>query len=214
MTKRVYYFRPSPLEKLLRKLSAGYQSVAIDRDAPPSRWRLPAVFVVDAARDRPKDLEQTVPFGKTLRVIYLIQRSRPPRGLSKRSSFALLSKPASRPILEKALSAAFEALSEVRKRSRTRKELVQTRSELGTLNRIGLALSTEHNTDVWKRPWHLMLDRWLAGVTQRIITVSEAVRQFYMSRGLPEDRLQTIPNGIMLEGRGAPVRSVTGSPAS
>ena len=105
MTKRVYYFRPSPLEKLLRKLSAGYQSVAIDRDAPPSRWRLPAVFVVDAARDRPKDLEQTVPFGKTLRVIYLIQRSR------------------------------------------TRKELVQTRSELGTLNRIGLALSTEHNTD-------------------------------------------------------------------
>ena len=147
MTKRVYYFRPSPLEKLLRKLSAGYQSVAIDRDAPPSRWRLPAVFVVDAARDRPKDLEQTVPFGKTLRVIYLIQRSRPPRGLSKRSSFALLSKPASMPILEKALSAAFEALSEVRKRSRTRKELVQTRSELGTLNRIGLALSTEHNTD-------------------------------------------------------------------
>ena len=104
-------------------------------------------FVFDAARDRPKDLERTVPLGKTLRVIYLIQRSRPPRGLSKRSSFALLSKPASMPILEKALSAAFEALSEVRKRSRTRKELVQTRSELGTLNRIGLALSTEHNTD-------------------------------------------------------------------
>ena len=147
MTKRVYYFRPSHLGKLLRKFPAGYQIVAIDRDNPPSRWRLPAVLVADATRDRPKDLERNVPLGRSLRLVYLTQGSRPPRGLARRSSIAILPKPVKLPVLEAALSAAFEALSEVRKRSRTREQLVQTRSELGRLNRIGLALSTEHNTD-------------------------------------------------------------------
>jgi len=57
-------------------------------------------------------------------------------------------------------------------------------------------VTTEHNTDYWKRRWQLSMDRWLAARTHRIVMVSRAVQQFYTARGLPADRMETILNGI------------------
>ena len=68
-------------------------------------------------------------------------------------------------------------------------------------------VATEHNTDVWKRPWHFAVDRWLARRTHALVAVSGAVREFYIAHGLPADRVETIPNGIETDRFPAPSRS-------
>ena len=55
---------------------------------------------------------------------------------------------------------------------------------------------TEHSTDAWKPAYYFWFDRWLARHTQRLIAVSDAVKDFYVSRGIPPPLCQTIPNGI------------------
>ncbi len=69
----------------------------------------------------------------------------------------------------------------------------------GWLARVPVLLTTAHSVDVWKRPRHLAVDRALAGVSRRLICVSEAVRAFYRDRaGVPERKLAVILNGIDL----------------
>jgi len=54
----------------------------------------------------------------------------------------------------------------------------------------------ERCIDHWK-VWHeLAIDRRLARRTQRIVTNSSGVRDFYVQHGLPADRFEIIPNGI------------------
>lgn len=54
----------------------------------------------------------------------------------------------------------------------------------------------ERCVDPWKR-WHeLAIDRRLARRTQRIVTNSSGVRDFYVQRGIPEEKFAIIPNGI------------------
>jgi glycosyltransferase involved in cell wall biosynthesis len=54
----------------------------------------------------------------------------------------------------------------------------------------------ERCVDPWKSGLHLTIDRALARRTQRIVTNSTGVREFYAARGLPAEKFTVIPNGI------------------
>jgi glycosyltransferase involved in cell wall biosynthesis len=57
-------------------------------------------------------------------------------------------------------------------------------------------LASERCVDPWKGRVQLSIDRVLAKRTERIITNSSGVREFYVERGLPRDKFTIIPNGI------------------
>ncbi|MGH9321440.1 MAG: GT4 family glycosyltransferase PelF [Vicinamibacteria bacterium] len=68
---------------------------------------------------------------------------------------------------------------------------------VGTAVRTRALLVTEHNVDLWKRRSHLVLDRFLARVTDRILCVSRAVERFYREEaGIDPRKLLYVPNGI------------------
>jgi len=54
----------------------------------------------------------------------------------------------------------------------------------------------ERCVDPWKAGWQLTIDRALAGWTERIVTNSTGVKDFYVSHGLPAEKFVIIPNGI------------------
>jgi glycosyltransferase involved in cell wall biosynthesis len=54
----------------------------------------------------------------------------------------------------------------------------------------------ERCVDPWKSPLQLSIDRVLAKRTDRIVTNSTGVKEFYVGRGLPDDKFVVIPNGI------------------
>lgn len=54
----------------------------------------------------------------------------------------------------------------------------------------------ERCVDPWKSAWQLTIDRRLARITERIVTNSSGVVEFYASRGLPREKFTVIPNGI------------------
>src|SRR6185503_4091370 len=54
----------------------------------------------------------------------------------------------------------------------------------------------ERCVDPWKSTLHLTIDRALAKRTQRIVTNSSGVQEFYVNRGLPAEKFTIIPNGI------------------
>jgi glycosyltransferase involved in cell wall biosynthesis len=57
-------------------------------------------------------------------------------------------------------------------------------------------IAGERCVDPWKSAWQLTIDRALAKRTERIVTNSTGVQEFYVSRGLPADKFIVIPNGI------------------
>lgn len=57
-------------------------------------------------------------------------------------------------------------------------------------------LASERCVDPWKGRIQLSIDRVLAKKTERIITNSSGVRDFYVQHGLPGEKFTIIPNGI------------------
>lgn len=57
-------------------------------------------------------------------------------------------------------------------------------------------LASERCVDPWKGPVQLSIDRVLARKTERIITNSSGVQDFYVKHGLPAEKFTVIPNGI------------------
>lgn len=57
-------------------------------------------------------------------------------------------------------------------------------------------LAGERCVDPWKGAVQLMIDRRLAQYTERIITNSSGVVEFYVEKGLPREKFVVIPNGI------------------
>jgi glycosyltransferase involved in cell wall biosynthesis len=57
----------------------------------------------------------------------------------------------------------------------------------------------ERCVDPWKSSIQLTIDRALAKCTERIVTNSSGVQDFYVSRGLPAEKFVVIPNGIAAE---------------
>ncbi|MDP2923095.1 MAG: glycosyltransferase [Candidatus Omnitrophota bacterium] len=61
---------------------------------------------------------------------------------------------------------------------------------------VKVIIATEHNEDVWKSGLFLMLDRWLVRSTDKIIAVSNKVKEFYVGKGIPEEKIEVIYNGV------------------
>jgi glycosyltransferase involved in cell wall biosynthesis len=57
-------------------------------------------------------------------------------------------------------------------------------------------IAGERCVDSWKVSHELAIDRYLAKRTERIVTNSSGVRDFYVQQGLPREKFTIIPNGI------------------
>jgi HD-GYP domain-containing protein (c-di-GMP phosphodiesterase class II) len=150
MVKTVYYFRPSKISDAVRKLPRSYRKVPLDRGADNHvAWRLPAVVLADAGADNLGALQKLFPKQPGWQVIYLMKGESlvPARVRDSDRVFAVLPRAASRMVLEKTLSRAFDSLREIGETEKTRQQLHLVAAELETLNKIGVALSTERNTD-------------------------------------------------------------------
>lgn len=148
MAKNVYYFRSRTLGKVLRGLARSYRVVALDRsgDQKPA-WQLPAVVIADESEDDLRALERLSDAADGLRVICLLEGAKPPRTRLDGRLFAWLPRQTPPTVLAKTVESAFENLRLEEERRRTRHELHEVATELETLNKIGVALSTERNTD-------------------------------------------------------------------
>jgi glycosyltransferase involved in cell wall biosynthesis len=56
-------------------------------------------------------------------------------------------------------------------------------------------VAAERCVDPWKS-WELWFDRRLAKHTARIVANSQGVRDFYVAKGIPAEKIEVIPNGI------------------
>ena len=148
MPSRVYYFRPLAQPALLRRLAIAYSLIPIDRSGKRALgWKPPAVFIADASRNDMALLDSVAPDSDSWYVICLLDGDAPPKCKLKHKVFALLPRRVSAAALEKAVEKAFENLRSREESRKTRQELRRVASDLGTLNRIGVALSAERSTD-------------------------------------------------------------------
>jgi len=66
-------------------------------------------------------------------------------------------------------------------------------------------IAGERCVDRWKA-WHeLMIDRRLARRTDRIVTNSTGVQEFYVEKGLPANKFLVVPNGVVPAALDAPL---------
>lgn len=66
-------------------------------------------------------------------------------------------------------------------------------------------LGGERCVDPWKGAWQLAIDRHLARRTERIVTNSTGVKEFYATRGIAAKKFVVIPNGIAPPTIGDPI---------
>ena len=148
MTANLYYFRPFALPSMLRKLAASYRLIPVDRDTQKEpAWELPAVVIADQAQNDLARMERLAPKSDSWRVICLLDGKAPPRSKLQQRVFAVLPRNVPVVVIEKAVQRAIENLQALEESRRTHEELHHAVSELKTLNKIGVALSTERNTD-------------------------------------------------------------------
>jgi HD-GYP domain-containing protein (c-di-GMP phosphodiesterase class II) len=110
-------------------------------------FETPAVVVVDVPAGDLARLERFAPRRGAWRIICLVQGEAPPASKLQSRIFALLPRDASAMVIAKTVATAFEHLRAQEEHERTRAELRRVVADLETLNKIGVALSTEHNTD-------------------------------------------------------------------
>jgi HD-GYP domain-containing protein (c-di-GMP phosphodiesterase class II) len=148
MPANLYYLRPLVTPAVLRKLRKKYRLIPIERDEEKlPAWESPAVLLTGAAGKNLARLAKSAPKADAWRAIcFLDGGARPPAKLHP-CIFALLPRQVPSLILEKTIERAFENLHAQEERRRTRRELHRAVSDLKTLNKIGVALSMERNTD-------------------------------------------------------------------
>src|SRR2546428_7869288 len=194
MLKRVYYVEPCPLAPVLRQLPGAsrsgrpsrskrtaperYQVIPIDRKGGMRpRWRLPAVIIADAGEDELEGIEKIAPEEDEWRVIYLLRGGSTPWFGSSQRVFALLPDRVPLVVIEKTLERAFESLRYVAEQKQAHRELNRAAADLEALNKIGIALSAERDTDA-------LLDLIVA--KSREITQSDA-GSLYLVEENPDD---------------------------
>ncbi|MBZ5515417.1 MAG: GAF domain-containing protein [Acidobacteriia bacterium] len=148
MAKHLYYFRPSALNKVLRPLSDSYRVVALDRDQGTNAdWIFPAVLVANAREDDPKAIERLAPKSGAWRLIYFLEGHSLPKTRFDGRLFAMLPSPTPQAVLARTIESAFDTLRLEEESRRTAAQLHLVATELETLNKIGIALSTERSPD-------------------------------------------------------------------
>ncbi|MFB3921151.1 MAG: HD-GYP domain-containing protein [Terriglobia bacterium] len=148
MAKNLYYFRSAALNKIVRGLGGSYRAIPLDRHpSEEPTWDLPAVLLADEKEDDLRSVTKLAPKDDTWRVIYLLKGEKPPRAKVDGRLFAFLPHQTPPAVLAKTVESAFENLRLEEERHKTRQELHEVATELETLNKIGVALSTERNTD-------------------------------------------------------------------
>jgi len=148
MAENVYYFRPSTLAGVFRKLRGSYNLIALEREREETpSWKLPAVLIADAARDNLDRLAKFAPADDAWRVICLLDGDDSSLAKLHTRVFAVLPRKVDGAILQKTVASAFENLHALQEHEQTRQQLHRAVSDLETLNKIGVALSTERNTD-------------------------------------------------------------------
>ncbi len=103
--------------------------------------------MADAAEDDLVRLEKSAPKSDAWRIICLLDGEAHPPAKLKSRIFAVLPREVPCLVLAKTVEKAFENLRAQEEHHRTRRELRRAVSDLETLNKIGVALSTERNTD-------------------------------------------------------------------
>ena len=148
MPLNLYYFRPFAQPVILRGLAKAYRLIPIDRKTKlPPKWELPAVLLADATRKDLVRLEQVAPRTDSWRVVCLVDGNAPRQSKLSHKIFAMLPRRAPAIALERTVQNAFENLRALRENRKIRGELHRAASDLATLSGIGVALSTERNTD-------------------------------------------------------------------
>ncbi|MCX6354792.1 MAG: glycosyltransferase [Candidatus Aureabacteria bacterium] len=63
--------------------------------------------------------------------------------------------------------------------------------------RVPLVVSTLHAVDLWLSPLQLSVEKWTSRLAHRLIAVSRAVKDFYISKvGIPPEKISVVCNGI------------------
>jgi len=64
---------------------------------------------------------------------------------------------------------------------------------------VPIVITAHHDTDVWNRPSHRLMELLTAGMSDRTVACSEAVRRYVLERyGLPEAKVVTLRNAIVV----------------
>ncbi len=61
---------------------------------------------------------------------------------------------------------------------------------------VPVIIAQEHNSDTWKSWLHVMLDRRLSKSTDVVVAVAQSVKEFYVAKGIPAEKIEVIYNGI------------------
>ena len=148
MPSNLYYFDPGVADVVVGKLGKRYRLLPIARHAGKiPDWDVPAVLVVDAAEDDLRRVQESRPKSDAWRIICLLDGEGSFPAKLKSHIFAVLPREVPQQTLAKTVEKAFEEIRAQEEHHRTRRELKRAVSDLETLNNIGVALSTERNTD-------------------------------------------------------------------
>jgi len=148
MPSNLYYFDPCVAGVNVGKLGKRYRLIPIPRHAGKiPDWEVPAVLVVDAAEDDLLRVQKSGSKSAAWRIICLLDGEANLPAKLKSRIFAVLPREAPHLTLAKTVEKAFEEIHAQEEHHRTRRELRRAVSDLETLNNIGVALSTERNTD-------------------------------------------------------------------
>ena len=148
MPSNLYYFDPCVAGIDVSKMGKSYRLIPIARhEGNLPDWEMPAVLVADAAADDLLHVQKSVPKSDAWRIICLLDGEANFPAKLKSRIFAVLPREAPHMTLAKTVEKAFAEIHAQEEHHRTRRELKRAVSDLETLNNIGVALSTERNTD-------------------------------------------------------------------
>lgn len=145
MNRQVCYFSDSPVAPLAAKLSGDFTPVAVARGkVPPKLSRAVVVWLADLARDA-KQVDSLARRNARARVVYLLKPGVKATDKNPRA-FSYLPPQPPPAVLAQTLASAFDSIELAERAARAESQLKRSSREIAELNRIGVALSAEKDT--------------------------------------------------------------------
>ncbi|MGH9862341.1 MAG: HD domain-containing phosphohydrolase [Candidatus Acidiferrales bacterium] len=146
MAKEVFYFSDSPVARVATQLPAPFRARGVPRQSlPEDVSRVAAVWLADPGRDA-KALAGVISRNPRLRIVYLARPASKDGGEGQ-AAFAYLPARPQPAVLQRTLVSAFENIELVDRLSQAESQLARSRHEVQELNRIGIALSVEKDSE-------------------------------------------------------------------